>query len=54
MTIVSDLVIKSLMNKNELSDDCCVRLYLEAFTPAVKEIAVTFKKAAVGEQNTED
>lgn len=52
--IVTDLVIKSLMNKDEMTDDCGVKLELEALTPTVKEIAVTFKKAVVGEQNAED
>ncbi|KAG0725427.1 E3 UFM1-protein ligase 1 [Chionoecetes opilio] len=49
-----DLVIKSLMNKNEAAGDCGVRLQLEALTPAVKEVAVTFKKVVASEQNTED
>lgn len=41
------------MNKGESTGDCDVRLKLEALTPTVKEIAITFKKAVVGEQNAE-
>lgn len=38
------------MNKNESADDCGVRLKLEALTPTVKEVAITFKKAVAGEE----
>ncbi|KAK8399047.1 hypothetical protein O3P69_004257 [Scylla paramamosain] len=48
-----DLVIKSLMSKNEADDDCGVKLQLEALTPSVKEVAITFKKVAASE-NTEE
>lgn len=42
------------MNKNESADDCGVKLKLEALTPAVKQIAVTFKKTVVGEQSADE
>ena len=41
------------MNKNEADDDCGVKLQLEALTPSVKEVAITFKKVAASE-NTEE
>ena len=42
------------MNKNEAADDDGIKLQLEALTPSVKEVAITFKKTGASEQNTEE
>nr|XP_045606783.1 E3 UFM1-protein ligase 1-like [Procambarus clarkii] len=49
-----DLVIKSLTTKGDLEADSEVKLRLEALTPLVKEVAITFKKVTAGSHNIED
>ncbi|XP_071532971.1 E3 UFM1-protein ligase 1 [Panulirus ornatus] len=49
-----DLVIKSLTTKSDMEGLSDVKLKLEALTPSVKEIGITFKKAAAVSHGTEE